>query len=156
GANLPFEFVQEVQIKTGSYGADQGLSTGGVFNVITKSGGNEFHGDVFAYVGNKHMVAGTKNFPLTGVAPRGYSDIDAGVDIGGPIIKNRLTFFAAFNPQWRTNNYLTQTLRTPVEGKIRTPYYSGKLSWVINNSNTFTFSTFSDFTTQKGHLFGGS
>ena len=49
GANLPFEFVQEVQIKTGAYGADQGLSTGGVFNVITKTGGNEFHGDVFAY-----------------------------------------------------------------------------------------------------------
>src|ERR671920_556375 len=49
GANLPFEFVQEVQIKTGAFGADQGLSTGGVFNVITKTGGNEFHGDVFAY-----------------------------------------------------------------------------------------------------------
>ena len=49
GANLPFEFVQEVQIKTGAFGADQGLSTGGVFNVITKSGGNEFHGDIFAY-----------------------------------------------------------------------------------------------------------
>ena len=38
GANLPFEFVQEVEIKTGAFGADQGLSTGGVFNVITKSG----------------------------------------------------------------------------------------------------------------------
>ena len=156
GANLPFEFVQEVQVKTGSYGADQGLSTGGVFNVITKSGGNEFHGDVFAYVGNKHLVANTKNFPLTGLAPNGYSDIDAGVDVSGPIIKNRLTFFAAFNPQWRTNDYLTQTFRTPVDGKLRTPYYSGKLSWIVNNNNTFTFSTFGDFTTQKGHLFGGS
>jgi hypothetical protein len=106
GANLPFEFVQEVQVKTGAYGADQGLSTGGVFNVITKSGGNEFHGDVFAYVGNKHLVAETKNFALTGSSPNGYSDIDAGVDIGGPIIKNRLTFFAAFNPQWRTNDFV--------------------------------------------------
>ncbi len=55
GANLPFEFVQEVEIKTGGYGADQGLSTGGVFNVITKSGGNEFHGDVFAYFGAEKL-----------------------------------------------------------------------------------------------------
>jgi outer membrane receptor protein involved in Fe transport len=156
GANLPFEFVQEVQIKTGGYGADQGLSTGGVFNVITKSGGNEFHGDVFAYVGNKHLVANTKNFSQTGSSPNGYSDIDAGVDIGGPIIKNRLTFFAAFNPQYRTNYFVTQTFRTPVQSKVRTPFYSGKVSWVVNNSNTFTFSTFGDFTRQKGHLFGGS
>jgi len=40
GANLPFEFVQEVEIKTGAYGAEYGKSTGGIFNVITKSGGN--------------------------------------------------------------------------------------------------------------------
>ncbi len=40
GANLPFEFVQEVEIKTGAYGAEYGLSTGGIFNVLTKSGGN--------------------------------------------------------------------------------------------------------------------
>ena len=37
GANLPFEFVQEVDIKTGAYGAEYGLSTGGIFNVLTKS-----------------------------------------------------------------------------------------------------------------------
>jgi len=156
GSNLPFEFVQEVQIKTGSYGADQGLSTGGVFNVITKAGGNEFHGDVFAYVANKHLVANTKNFAQTGSSPNGYSEIDAGVDVGGPIIKNRLTFFAAFNPQYRTNFFVTQTFRTPVQSKVSTPFYSGKLSWIINNANSFTFSTFGDFTKQKGHLFGGS
>src|SRR5260370_43408 len=44
GANLPFEFVQEVEIKTGAYGAEYGRSTGGIFNVITKDGTNEFHG----------------------------------------------------------------------------------------------------------------
>src|ERR1043166_4436548 len=53
GANLPFEFVQEVEIKTGAYGAEYGRSTGGIFNVITKSGGNEFHGDLFGYFTSK-------------------------------------------------------------------------------------------------------
>lgn len=156
GANLPFEFVQEVEIKTGSYGADQGLSTGGVFNVITKSGTNEFHGDIFAYGNPSSFVRETKNFPFTGLAPNGFSEVDAGGTIGGPIIKNRLTFFAAFNPQYRTNNYLTQSLRQEVEGKIKTPFYSGKLTWLINNNNTFTASTFGDFTTEEGHLFAGS
>jgi len=153
GANLPFEFVQEVEIKTGGYGADQGLSTGGVFNVITKSGGNEFHGDVFAYYGAKSFVRDTKNLPLTGLAPNGFSEVDAGFDIGGPIIKNKLTFFAAFNPQFRTNQYLTQTFRTTVENKITTPFYAGKLTWSINNNNTFTASTFGDFTKEEGHIF---
>lgn len=153
GANLPFEFVQEVEIKTGAFGADQGLSTGGVFNVITKSGTNEFHGDVFAYGLPKSFVRDTKNFPFTGLAPNGYSELDAGGDVGGPIIKNRLTFFAAFNPQFRTNSYLTQTFRQEVEGKIKTPFYSGKLSWVVNNNNTFTFTTFGDFTKEEGHLY---
>src|SRR5688500_5164399 len=156
GANLPFEFVQEVEIKTGSYGADQGLSTGGVFNVITKSGTNEFHGDIFAYGNPSSFVRETKNFPFTGLAPNGFSEVDAGGTIGGPIIKNRLTFFAAFNPQYRTNNYLTQSLRQEVEGKIKTPFYSGKLTWLINNNHTFTASTFADFTTEEGHLFAGS
>lgn len=156
GANLPFEFVQEVQIKTGAFGADQGLSTGGVFNVITKTGGNEFHGDVFAYGLPKSFVRDTKNLPNTGLAPNGYSELDAGGDIGGPIIKDRLTFFAAFNPQFRTNNYLTQTFLQEAEGKIKTPFYSGKLSWLVNNNNTLTFSTFGDFTKEEGHLFAGS
>jgi outer membrane receptor protein involved in Fe transport len=156
GANLPFEFVQEVEIKTGAYGADQGLSTGGIFNVITKSGGNDFHGDVFGFFSNKSLVRATKNFSNIGAAPNGFSEVDAGVDISGPIIKNRLTFFAAFNPQYRTNFLTTQTLRQDVESKIRTPFYAGKLTYLINNSNTFTFSTFGDFTTQKGFLFGNS
>jgi outer membrane receptor protein involved in Fe transport len=154
GANLPFEFVQEVEIKTGAYGADLGLSTGGIFNVITKSGGNDFRGDVFAYGLPKKFVRDTKNFPFTGIAPNGYSELDAGFDIGGPIVKNRLTFFGAFNPQYRTNHYLTQTFRREVEGKITTPFYSGKVSWLVNDKHTATFSTFGDFTKEEGHLYG--
>ncbi len=156
GSNIPFDFVQEVQIQTGNYGANQGLSTGGVFNVITKAGTNDYHGDLFAYIGSKSLVRDTKNFPLTGLAPSGFSEVDAGGDFSGPIIKNRLTFFVAFNPQRRENTYLTQTFRTEVTNKITTPFYSGKLTWLVNNNNTFTFSTFGDFTKQEGHLFPGS
>ncbi len=56
GANLPFEFVQEVEIKTGAFGAEYGKATGGIFNVITKSGGNEFRGDAFGYFTTKGLV----------------------------------------------------------------------------------------------------
>ncbi len=156
GANLPFEFVQEVEIKTGAFGAEYGKSTGGIFNVITKSGGNEFHGDIFGYTTAKSFVRDVKDtaLPLVGAASSKFSEIDAGVDIGGPISKDKLWFFGAFNPQKRTNEFLTQTFQVPVENDITTPFYAGKLTWGINDQNTFTFSTFGDFTTQEGFLFG--
>ncbi len=158
GANLPFEFVQEVEIKTGAYGAEYGKSTGGIFNVITKSGSNSFHGDLFAYFTAKSFVSEVKPsaIPSTGTAPDGFSELDAGVDIGGPIVKDKLWFFAAFNPQRRTNSSLTQTFLVPVENKVSTPFYAGKLTWGINDNHTFTFSTFGDFTKQEGFLFGSS
>ena len=156
GANLPFEFVQEVEIKTGAYGAEYGRSTGGIFNVITKSGGNEFHGDAFGYFTTKGLVRDTKQFPFTGSAPNGFSEIDAGFDVGGPIKKDKLWFFGAFNPQRRKNFFLTQQFHQPVNNKITTPFYSGKVTWALSQSHTFTFSTFGDFTKQEGFLFGGS
>src|SRR5947207_4231620 len=153
GANLPFEFVQEVEIKTGAYGAEYGKSTGGIFNVITKSGGNEFHGDLFGYGTTKGLVREVKNFPFTGSAANGFSEVDLGGDIGGPIKKDKLWFFGAFNPQRRTNEYLTQTFLLPVTNKVTTPFYAGKITWAPNQNHIFNFSTFGDFTKQEGFLF---
>ena len=152
GANLPFEFVQEVEIKTGAYGAEYGKSTGGIFNVITKSGGNEFHGDLFGYGTTHSMVRSTKNFSFTGSSANGFSETDFGGDIGGPIKKDKLWFFGAFNPQRRTNFYLTQTFFAPVQNKVTIPFYAGKITWAVNNKNTMTFSTFGDFTKVQGFL----
>ena len=150
GANLPFEFVQEVEIKTGAYGAEYGLSTGGIFNVLTKSGGNEMHGDVFAYFNTESLVRETKHFPFTGSAPSGFSELDAGFDVGGAIKKDQLWFFGAFNPQRRENSYITQTLHLAASNKVTTPFYAGKLTWALNQKNTLTFSTFGDFTRIEG------
>jgi outer membrane receptor protein involved in Fe transport len=152
GANLPFEFVQEVEIKTGAYGPEYGRSTGGIFNVITKSGGNQFHGDVFGYGTTKGLVREVKNFPFTGSAFTSFSEADVGGDIGGPIIKDKLWFFGAFNPQRRSNYYLTQTFHQPVSNKVTIPFYAGKVTWAVNSKNTFTASTFGDFTKIDGFL----
>lgn len=152
GANLPFEFVQEVEIKTGAYGPEYGKSTGGIFNVITKSGGNEFHGDLFGYGTSKGLVREVKNFPFTGSAANGFSEVDLGGDIGGPIVKDKLWFFGAFNPQKRKNYYLTQTFHAPVDNDVTIPFYAGKITWAINPRNTFTASTFGDFTKIDGFL----
>lgn len=156
GANLPFEFVQEVEIKTGAYGAEYGLSTGGIFNVLTKSGGNDVHGDTFAYFTTKGLVRGTKHLPFTRSAPNGFSEVDAGFDIGGPFKKDKLWYFGAVNPQRRENFFLTQTLRQPVSNRATTPFYAGKLTYAINRKNIMTFSTFGDFTQIVGFRVGAA
>jgi outer membrane receptor protein involved in Fe transport len=158
GGNLPFEFVQEIEIKTGAYGAEYGKSTGGIFNVITKSGTNDIRGDAFAYFTTKGLVREVKTsaIPFTGSAPNGFSEIDAGFDVGGPIKKDKLYFFGAFNPQRRQNYFLTQTFLNSVNNKVTTPFYAGKITWQVNQNNTLNVSTFGDFTKQQGFLFGGS
>jgi outer membrane receptor protein involved in Fe transport len=156
GANLPFEFVQEVEIKTGAYSAEYGKSTGGIFNVITKSGSNNFHGDVFGYFTGQGMVRGVKNFPFTGSASNGFSEQDIGGDIGGPIVKDKLWFFGAFNPQRRSNYYLTQTFHQQVKNKVTTPFYAGKVTWALSNKHTLNVSTFGDYTKVDGFLANGA
>ena len=49
GNATPYDFIKEVQVKTGGYGAEFGQATGGVVNVITKSGSNQFRGSAFGY-----------------------------------------------------------------------------------------------------------
>src|SRR5262249_54697855 len=152
GANLPFEFIQEVEVKTGAYGAEYGKTTGGIFNVITKSGGDELHGHGFFSGNPQKFVRETKNFSFTGAAPNGFSELDAGFDLGGPIKKDKLWFFGAFNPQRRENHLLTQTLRQDVSNKVTTPFYAGKVTYGVSQKHILTVSTFGDFTNQEGFL----
>lgn len=158
GANLPFEFVQEVEVKTGAYGAEFGKATGGIFNVITKSGTNDIRGDAFVYFTPQSFVRDvkTESIPFTGSAANGFSEVDAGFDIGGPIVKDKLWFFGAFNPQRRKNFFIAQTTLSDVQNKVTTPFYAGKITWQPSQNHVLNFSTFGDFTKQEGFLFGGS
>src|SRR5262249_45116168 len=61
GKELNFEFIQAVDVKTGGYQAEFGRSTGAIVNVITKSGGNEYHGDAFGYLDNDSLQRTTQH-----------------------------------------------------------------------------------------------
>ena len=107
GTNLTMNFVQEVQVMTGGYGAEYGRSTGGVFNVVTKSGGNAFHGDVFTYYRNKDwspdQVVRRRNKETTTYF-NGDTNADFGASLGGLIVKDKLWFFAAADPTRRSTH----------------------------------------------------
>jgi hypothetical protein len=97
GKELNFEFISEVDVKTGGYEAEYGRSTGGIINVITKSGGNQFTGDLFTYYDNDSLQSNAKEVVSTAGTTRGFTRKDYGVDVGGYMLKDTLWFFGAFD-----------------------------------------------------------
>src|SRR4029453_18522132 len=61
GKVMNFEFIQEVELKAGDYEAEYTGAEGGILNVVTKSGGNEYHGDLFGYFDNDSLQADNKH-----------------------------------------------------------------------------------------------
>ena len=101
-SNLPNEFIQETEVITGGYNAEFGRSTGGVINVVTKQGGNEFHGSVFAYFTPGALVAASDPIQREGTAIDTETNLDyrydVGAEVGGPIVKDKVWFHVGVNP----------------------------------------------------------
>ncbi len=88
--------IQELSASTSNTSAEYGRQVGGVFNFITKSGTNQFHGDAYYYFRNSALDANTFENNLSGVAkPTDYWK-EVGGTVGGPIIKNKTFFFLSF------------------------------------------------------------
>ncbi|CAM3899676.1 TonB-dependent receptor [Corallococcus sp. ZKHCc1 1396] len=167
---LSIEFVQDVNIITGGYMPEFGRSTGGVINAVTRSGSNEFHGSVFANwtpgatEGKRKLVIedGTTVTGLNALSNLG----DFGATLGGPILKDKLWFFAGFTPAFqryehtRALNAFTLNddgdIATDANGfsvvqeipgsqrkyfaDSRTIQYMGKLTYLINQDHNVSFS----------------
>jgi hypothetical protein len=93
----PSESVQEVNVSTNNFDAEQGLAGGAAIQVITKSGTNELHGSAFAYHDN-HVFQARNFFQQTQLGrnkPKLLRNIDGGT-IGGPIVRDKLFFFGSY------------------------------------------------------------
>jgi hypothetical protein len=95
--NVGIDFVQEVNIQTSNYDAEYGRSNGASINVVTKSGGDAWHGTLFEYVRNNifdarnALQSSTGNTPAQIVPELRFNDF--GGDVGGPVIKHKLFVF---------------------------------------------------------------
>jgi len=176
GTTLIQDFVQEVDIKTGGYQAEYGRATGGIVNVVTKSGGNDFHGSVF--VNWSPFEASRKQVSNLGTALRSQTsqryNLDFGAELGGPIIKDKLWFFAGFAPQLvsrnidriiskRTANAAGQPLldangnpsvsevaRHTYTATTTTYNMSGKLTYLLNENHSIALAGYGNPTKTTG------
>src|SRR5579863_1089884 len=87
------EAVQEFQIITNNYAAEYGRAAGGVVNIITRSGSNDFHGDVFGYLRNRNFQAVN---PFSTVPNPAYTRVQAGAAFGGPIKKDKTYYYFSY------------------------------------------------------------
>jgi hypothetical protein len=98
------EAVQEYQVATNSYAPEFGRAIGGIVNVVTKGGGNDFHGNVFGFIRHKSIQARNAFAPLIDNDPGKkppFTRAQYGFTIGGPIKRDRSFFFYSFEQRRR-------------------------------------------------------
>jgi len=157
-SEAPFAFYQEFQVKTGGYSVEYGRTTGGVVNAVVRQGSNEFHAgaqytfEPRAWQSSKRDLYDADGRYLTSSRDN-YSLNKLDVYASGPIIKDKLFFFALYEardyrPQ-NTNNAGT-VLTT---NKNPTGFWGGTLDWRINDRNTVSLMAFSDKDHQVGQVY---
>lgn len=180
---VPFEAIAEQQVKTGGYGAEFGRMTGGVINLVTKRGTNEFHagGSIFfspqalrSYNPNVYSAGGTQvtttgtvgNSTVTStvLTPSLLSDnsqdeagntTTAAVWASGALVQDRLFAYALLQYARNTGfeNYGSVSSATNVSGSSKSPTWVLKLDWNINDNNLLELTAFSDKTDTETDVF---
>jgi len=156
GKAINNEFIDEVEVKTGGYMAEYGGALGGVVNVVTKSGGNAFHGDGFVYFDSDATTAKQVFTQQDETAAEmrfvDQARADSGFDLGGYVLKDRLWFFAAYDRVRFTSevsrvsvppgSLVSTTDRFPID--TTDDLYSGKLTWNVSPATSLVATVFAD------------
>lgn len=157
--NVPFPFIQEVQVKTAGIQAQYGGALGGVVNVIMRKGSNQYHGSVFTQLENNSMDAGPspspRYNPLTAGTNTSWGFIDPmyqaylprqgktndflpGFTFGGPLLPHqpdRIFFFLGFNPEFQHYEqfvgFPSGGPRVPFSRNTQTWYYYGRVDAAV-------------------------
>jgi len=162
GINL--SFVKEVDVKTGGFEPQYGKSTGGIIQIVTKSGGDAYHGEIAGFSGPQQFERERLNPDNFGrvnqngiTAHQGEWDVSA--ELGGyvPRLKDKLFFFGAFNPSYNayydqlaTMHGVTGVSALPNATLGQYSYdYSGKLTFKLSNNHVVETSIFGDPTRES-------
>ena len=121
---FPLEAIQEFNFVTQRFKAEYGRSNGGVMNIITKSGTNNYHGSAFTLFRDKSLNARTFSQQIANIEKTDYKRYQFGGSFGGPIILNKAHFFGAVERTQQDTNQAVNTLGLfpSSDGVYATPY----------------------------------
>ncbi len=162
GTGINLSFVKEVQIKTGGFEPQYGHVSGGIVQLVTKSGSSAFHGTVGTYLNARRMQTNYENaddpkFNVQNLVGSrlNNANYEGDFELGGYVplhgLRDRLFFFGTFNPSWNHAYFapaINSGLFTIYNGLVdRTTTrwdYAGKLTFKLSNSHTVESSISAD------------
>jgi hypothetical protein len=157
GTGINLTFIKEVQVKTGSIQSQYGGATGGVVQIVTKSGGTKYSGAIAGFAQPYGFEATRKDVDDFNLAnPFGKvihdANFDASGEIGGPVPvagKDKLFFFGSFDPSWVQIKGISPPLEGnnllgDVQNREISYNYAAKLTYKLNDKNTLEASVFGD------------
>ena len=166
GKTLNFDFVQEVEVKTGGLSAEYGRMTGGVVNVITKSGSNLFKGSIFGFGEGGGLQSDDSTRDDRPATTTTVTDVtsraDFGGELGGPLFRDRLWFFGAYNRALEDRETTvirrlsapgSPAIDTRVPTSINRHLFAGKLTYKIAEGQTLSGTAMGDPTERDGAIF---
>ncbi|MGH9512495.1 MAG: carboxypeptidase regulatory-like domain-containing protein [Terriglobales bacterium] len=178
--NVPFDFIQEVQVKSSGIEAEYGGALGGVVNVVLKKGSNAYHGSVFTQFENNALDGSPQEYqrydPTGAISPPGTvftngwadngtqffqpkryhtSDVFPGFTFGGPIIKDRIFAFVGFNPEFNNQErFLDYPAGGAAIGLPNVPVSGGIIPFSRNQQTYYTDARVDAVLTQKVRVYG--
>ncbi|MFQ6082208.1 MAG: carboxypeptidase regulatory-like domain-containing protein [Candidatus Aminicenantia bacterium] len=141
---INYDAIDEIQIISDPFSPDLASTFGGIINVVTKTGGNDFHGELGVLFGDERLQASRKEQLSIASEPESFSRYNWYFNLGGPIIKNKLWFF--FSDNFFSDNDVTEDgyidyLFIPRgERTLRANNFFGKLTYSLSNNHTLSFS----------------
>jgi len=146
-SSVPFEFYQQVDVKTGGYQAEFGKAIGGVVNAVTRSGTNDFTASVSVYDTPDSLRSQSPNTYAADNARRQSDQREINVSVGGPIIKDKLFYYVLFNPdESEVSSYGLLSGRTTTS-TLDDEFMGAKLDYYLDFANThLEYTYFSDET----------
>ncbi|HEX7111806.1 MAG TPA: TonB-dependent receptor [Mizugakiibacter sp.] len=158
-SEAPFAFYQEFQVKTGGYSVEFGRTTGGVVNAVARSGTNEFHAGAEVTMepadwharADDHYDASGKRY-LT--ASRDVDSlIKTNVWASGPIVKDKLFFFAMYEQRGHTPHNTNDEGTNITDNDSHQGFWGTTIDWNITDRNTLSLMAFSDKNKTVGHVY---
>lgn len=149
-SSVPYAFYKEFEVKTGGYSVEFGRTTGGVINAVTRSGTNEFeYGTEVAWKPHSLQSSKKNRFNPDGTARiigsyDQYDSTSATFYASGPIVKDKLFFFALYEARDYQPENTSDDGETFYKAKEDSGFWGAKIDWQINDKNLLELLAFSD------------
>ncbi len=172
GTGITTSFLDNLDIREGGFEAEYGGALGGVISATIKTGSNDFHGGITTYYTPRSLNGARRTFNRPGgfINEEGSNNLDAALEFGGPIVKDKLFFFVGYNPVWNQDYFrfdinpadlAMDAIVAPfanteydLGGRTRVDNYAAHLTWNLTQKHKLDLAIFGSPDSRSGIIRG--